>query len=95
MCKTTQDSINALIATVEELVSAGTLNSGNGNALMSKLGNALKSLDKGNDIAAMNQLLAFINQVQDFISSGTLTAAEGQPPIAVATAIVDGILAGS
>jgi len=34
------------------------------NSLVSKLANALKSLDKGNDGAAINQINAFINQVE-------------------------------
>ena len=61
-----------------------------------------------NDNAAMNQLLAFINQVEAMMKpklkgkkpppkgkKSKLTPAEGQPLIDAATAIVDGILAGS
>lgn len=57
---TPEEQIGIVTADVEELIDNGTLNTGQGNALTKKLESALKSLDKGNDIAAMNQLLAFI-----------------------------------
>ena len=87
--------IEDLTDAVGDLVTAGILNQGQGNSLISKLEAAREQLDKGNDIAAMNQLLAFINQVQGFITSGVLTSAEGQPLIDAATAIVDQIMAGA
>lgn len=42
----------------------------------------------------MNQVLAFINQVDAFIESGSLSASQGQPLIDAGNAIVDLILAG-
>jgi len=42
------------------MVDEGILNKGNGNALISKIENALKSLEKGNTKAANNQIKAFI-----------------------------------
>ena len=93
---TVEEGINDIAQNVADLVAATILNSGNGNALTSKLDNALKSLDKGKDIAAVNQLLAFINQVQALMNGNKpkLTAAEGQPLIDAATAVVDQILGG-
>lgn len=57
------------------------LNNGNANALISKLENAKKDLEKGHITAACNKLGAFINQVEAFIQSGKLTPAQGQPLI--------------
>jgi hypothetical protein len=51
------------------------LNHGQQNSLCSKLDNALKSLDKGNDKAAINQLDAFLNEVSAFRKAGNLDPA--------------------
>ena len=42
----------------------------------------------------MNQLLAFVNTVNDYIDAQKLTQQQGQPLIDGALAIVDQILAG-
>src|SRR5262249_6976978 len=73
------DETPSLIAQVTALVSAGVLNSGNGNGLIAKLTAATASLNKGNITAADNQMNAFINQVNAFVNSGKLTSAESQP----------------
>ncbi|MFC1989937.1 hypothetical protein ACFLVW_05195 [Chloroflexota bacterium] len=52
--------VSGLIDDIEEM----TLPQGIENSLISKLENALKSLEKGNDGAAINQLNAFINEVE-------------------------------
>jgi len=86
--------IEALIDDVDALVVDGSLNRGQGNSLISKLENALKSLEKGNEIAATNQIRAFINQLQGLINGGVLSQAEGQPLIDAAIVIVDRIMDG-
>ena len=83
-----QEQIDILIGEVE---AAESLNNGQANALTSKLEAAKQNLDQGNTTAAINQLQAFINQVNDFINSGVLTAAEGQPLIDSANDIIDAI----
>ncbi len=88
---TTEQQINELIAMVQALVDDGTLNGGQGNALISKLENVLDKLAHGNTNAAANQLGAFINQVEDFIYEGVLTAEQGDPLIKVATALVEAL----
>jgi alpha-tubulin suppressor-like RCC1 family protein len=77
---TPETIIAGLIAQVEDLVMAGTLSKGEGNALASKLDNALKSLEKGHTGASINQLNAFINQAEALVLSGRFTD-EGQPLI--------------
>ena len=82
------DQIDLLIDGIEDLVDAGVLNGGQGNALISKLLNALASFEGGQANAAANQLGAFINQVEAFVSSGILTADEGAALIAAAEDII-------
>ncbi|UCC60306.1 MAG: right-handed parallel beta-helix repeat-containing protein [Dehalococcoidia bacterium] len=61
-----EDQIEDVISEVEDLVSDGALNKGQGNALVSKLESALSALSKGNIGAAVNKLQAFINQVNAY-----------------------------
>jgi len=51
----------------------GALSGGQGNALQAKLQAALQQAQKGNATPAVNQLQAFIHQVQVFAGQGTLT----------------------
>ena len=67
------------------------LNSGNKNALISKLQNALAKYNAGDLKAAKNILMAYINQLQQFVSDGTLTSAQAQPLIDFAYDIIDAI----
>ena len=62
-----------LIAAIEGLVADGTLNSGNGNALISKIENTIKSIEKGNTNAVSGQLGSFINSTEALVNNGTLT----------------------
>ena len=50
--------------------------------------NAKKKLDQGNKNAAINNMNAFINQVQTDVNSGLLTSAQGQLLISEANAII-------
>lgn len=70
-----------LIETISEMVNDGLINKGNGNALIAKIRNAIRSMDNGNTDAANGQLLAFVNQVEDFIIDDKLALEEGQSMI--------------
>ena len=83
-----------LIDEVGLLVTAGVLNQGQGNALITKLNGAINKLNQRNTNAAINILQAFINQVSAFINAGILSSAEGQPLIDTAQAIIDAIQSG-
>ncbi len=83
--------IDDLIGDVSDLVTPGSLNEGQGNALIVKLEAAKKQLDKEKDKAAVNQLKAFINQVTAFVNAGILLLEEGQPLIDDAQDIIDSI----
>ena len=57
-------AINQLIEEIDELVANGDLSYGIGNSLISKLNGAIKSINDGNLISAINKLEAFIHQVE-------------------------------
>lgn len=63
---------------IEELV-PDIINDGMANALISKMENAIAKADAGQYMAAINQMQAFINQVEDMVTNGVLTADEAGP----------------
>jgi hypothetical protein len=63
---TPQEQIQQMITSIQDLVTSGVLNKGNGNALISKLDAAKKNINTGNKKAAVNELNAFINQINAF-----------------------------
>ena len=88
---TPQQATAQILDQVNNLVTGGVLNSGQGNGLGNKLQKAIEKLNAGNTSGAISQLQAFINQVNDFISTGVLTSAQGQPLIDAAQEIVNSI----
>ena len=84
-----QDRLQRLIDQVADLVSVGRLNRGQGHALTATLAGAIRSLDREQYIPAMNQINAFIHQVEGFIAGGRLEPEEGQPLIDAATFILE------
>jgi predicted extracellular nuclease len=88
---TTEAEILELIEDIHELVDDGVLNEGQGNSFMSKLENTLDKLAKGQTKAAANQLGAFINEVEDFVAEGILTAEQGDSLIKAAALLVDAL----
>jgi hypothetical protein len=59
--------------------------------LQVKLDAAKASLDRGNETAALNQLGAFLNQVDAMVRSGQMTAAQGADLAAMANRIIASI----
>jgi len=86
--RTPEEMIVNLISTIEELENDGDLNGGQSNSLISKLENALNSLDKGHTNAAINKLEAFINQVNAFINGEILTETQGEELISSAEEVI-------
>ena len=91
---TTEEASEEVISDVETLVDSGTVNSGQGNALISKIEGVLKQLAKGKSKTALNQLRATINQVQSLVADGVLTPEDGQALIDAINAIIAQIQAG-
>jgi hypothetical protein len=83
-----QQEIQIIITNVQGLVTSGVLIQGQGNSLIAKLNAATKNLNNGNTNVAINELHAFINEVQADIRAGKLTPAQGQPLIDAANAII-------
>jgi ABC-type transporter Mla subunit MlaD len=71
------------------LLSSGRLDEGQGNALTSKVNTAVRQLQNDNVRSAINELQAFISQVNAVIESATLTLKEGQPLINKANAVTN------
>jgi len=70
------EQIALLIQDVDNLISAGTISSGRGNALQAKLQAAQQQAEAGHATPASGQLQAFINQVQVFAGQGFLSQAD-------------------
>ncbi|HYC51475.1 MAG TPA: DNA/RNA non-specific endonuclease [Gemmatimonadaceae bacterium] len=75
-------------ALADALVSSGALSSGNGNSLRSKLEAAAASVERGNSVAAVNQLQALLNELDAMVRSRRLTDAEAAPLRAAVAAFV-------
>jgi hypothetical protein len=83
-----QEKLGRLIEEIEALVEAGSLNQGQGNALIVKLEQAIKHLDNGRANTALNVLNAFGNEVRAFIRSRVLSPEEGRVLLDALEAIV-------
>jgi hypothetical protein len=81
------DAIVNLISMVQTL----PLNNGNKNSLTSKLENALAKYNSGKLIPARNIMNAFLNELNQFVNNGKLTATQAQPLIDYANEIIDAI----
>ena len=84
---TPAQATGALIDQVQGLVSAGVLNHGQGQSLTAKLNAALTRMST-NPCTAIHVLNAFVKEVNDYIATGLLMAAQGQPLLDSATAII-------
>jgi len=88
---TTEQEIQEMMDYVQALVDGGILNEGQGNSLLSKLENVLEKLDKGQTNAALNQLGALINQLEDFVYEGLLTPVQAAQLIVSAEVIISAL----
>lgn len=74
---------------VDDLVTEDVLNSGQGNALTEKLDQAERRAERGQYKVAINLARAFVNQVNDFVANGTLTAEEAAPLLERAAILIE------
>jgi hypothetical protein len=75
---TAEDIGENAVEEIEDLV-PDPLGSGQANALTSKIQNAILKAANGQYNAAINQMMAFINQLEDMVSNGLLTQEEADP----------------
>jgi uncharacterized repeat protein (TIGR03803 family) len=85
---TSQTRIADLQNMVNSLVSAGTLNAGQGQSLLAILDAALAQINGENTAAAVQQLEAFIKHVQALVNGQVLTAEQGQALIDAANSTI-------
>ncbi|MCL4264796.1 MAG: hypothetical protein KJ069_16355 [Anaerolineae bacterium] len=85
---TVQQAVESSIDNVQELVNAGVLNQGQGNALLNRLEDVIDKLNQGQTNVAINRLQAFINQVNGLMNAGVLSSAEGLPLIDAANRLI-------
>lgn len=85
---TPQQQIAAITTQVQDLVTANSLNTGDGNALQTSLNAASASITNGNNNATCNQLQAFTNKVQATVRSRRLTTSQGQSLMNAATPLI-------
>jgi hypothetical protein len=84
---TPEQRIESLITSIEALVSAGTIKSGQANGMIRPLMNALRSLAAGKTTAACSQVLDFETEVNERVLDGVLTPVQGAAFINAAEAI--------
>jgi ribosomal protein S20 len=65
--------VGELVGSIDDLVEAGTLNSGQGNSLLVKLEKALAAIEAGDGAKAVAMLEAFVHEVHAFENAGILT----------------------
>ena len=74
---TPAQALPSIITKIDDLKTAGVLNNGQANSLTVKLEHAVDSLNnKPGQPTACNQLQAFVNEVNAYVSSGKLTPAQ-------------------
>ena len=84
----TEQRTTSLQNHIARLVTNGVLNHGQGNALAVKLQGALEKLAVGETESAMNQLTAFINQVDAFRNAGLLSEGQSASLLEIARDVV-------
>jgi DNA/RNA endonuclease G (NUC1) len=89
--RTPRQGIQELQAKVAELRAGGALSAGNANALNATLQAAHNQLDQGNATAAVNQMQAFINQVNSLVAEGKLSQRDGQSLTTLASRVIASI----
>jgi probable HAF family extracellular repeat protein len=77
--------------TGQRAASAGRISNGHASALRAKLDAAARQVEHGNAAAAKNILQAFIIQVQNLVSRGVVSAADGQALIDTAQTAIDNL----
>jgi len=78
-----------LILSINTMVNNGLLSNGEGQSLISKINNAIKSIDKENVNAANGQLGALINEVELLVDNGIINLEQGQTLTNVAEYVVN------
>jgi DNA-binding beta-propeller fold protein YncE len=84
-------TIQEMTTTVQSLVDSDTINSGQGNSLITKLNKANDYLNAGDEKKTTSELNAFINEVKSDINNGVLSPSEGKALIAEANDVINAL----
>jgi hypothetical protein len=85
------EQIDVIIQAIEDMLADGKLNGGQANSLVRKLENVQAKIERGQSDAAINQLMAFINEVESLIAEGVLAASDGAALIEAARNVIAGL----
>ncbi len=85
------EQLDVLIDAVDQLLADEVINGGQANALKKKLKAAQRSAGGGRLTPSANQISAFVNQVQAFVSAGILSPEQGASLIASAEQIIESL----
>ena len=83
-----EDLATDVTSQIANLVASGELVSGLGNALTNHFEKALEMLNAGKTAPAISMLQGLIDQIDDLITDGRISAAEGENLILLATALM-------
>lgn len=86
-----ESGLQSGILEVRQLVASGKLDSGIGNSLDSKLDAAVKQLDRGKIIPAVNQLESLLRQLDALVRSRRVTAADVSALRAVVAGVIESV----
>jgi len=89
--RTIGEQIDVLIDEIDTLEADGVVNHGQANSLRAKLKAAQKSAGNGRSTPAINQINAFINEVQALMLGGVLSSKEGMALISIAEEILQSL----
>jgi endonuclease G len=84
-----ETGMTSVLSAVDAGVASGAISNGNGNSLTVKLDAAAKSIERGNTVAALNQLDAFLNEVAAMRKSGRLNDATATALETAAHSMID------
>jgi endonuclease G len=76
---------------VNDLLTAGVVNSGNANSLLAKLDAAKRAIERGQTATAASQLNALLNEINSMVGSGRLTPAQANDLRVLVNRIIDSI----
>jgi hypothetical protein len=89
---TPSEMVQDIIDEIDELIINGYLTGNHAQPLITKLERVIDKLDENKITPAINQLGAFINQVNEYINSDKLTEVEGQSLIILAEEVIDELM---
>lgn len=86
--QTPQQATQSVINSVDTLFSAGVLNGGQHNSLVTQLQHAITMMNAGKNAGAIGNLESFISEVNDLLNSGVLSPSQAAPLVNAAQGVI-------